>query len=132
MVMTRKDLHTRVTRIGKEERRLKKEIWNRIQKIVSKYFDTCVQFPTTPAVVFTKLKNNSLFNWDSAREYKVPFLDSDDWDSKYIGFTKDGMIAGVYYAMVMNEPYGYTVKQLHGVLKQVEKMKFNNVVNFKL
>jgi hypothetical protein len=130
--MTRKELSKRITRLGKEESRLKKDTWSRIQKMVSKYFNTCHQFPNTPMIVFTRRKDNDLDGtWDNAKEYKVPYLDSDDdWDAQYIGFTEDGIIGGVYMAMVMNDPFGYTPKQLQGILKQVENMKFNNIVNF--
>ena len=129
--MNRLELSKRVTRIGKEETRLKNEIWLQIQKIVSRYFDTCPQFPDLPMVVFTKRKDNSLVtSWSNAKEYKVPHLDSDDDDSVYIGFTEHGMPSTVYGAMLINDPFTYTVKQLHGILKQVEKMKFNNVVKF--
>jgi hypothetical protein len=129
--MTRKELSKRITRLGKEESRLKKEIWSRIQKMVSKHFNLCHQFPDTPMVIFTRRKDNDLSgSWSNAKEYKVPYSDSDDWGAKYIGFTEDGMVGGVYFGMAMLDPFGYTPKQLQGILKQVENMKFNNIVNF--
>lgn len=128
--MKRDELSKRVTRIQKEDARLKKEVWGRIQTIVKPYMQECGQFPGMKLIVFTRLKSKRIERWSECIEYKIQECDENKFDTEYIGFTEDGLILDVYFAMAVGDPFAYNIKQLYGILKQVEKMNFNNVVDF--
>lgn len=130
--MNIQELSMRVTRIQREEIRLKKEIWRRIQVKLRGKFSECAQYPNYPIVIFTKLMDNSLKrSWSNARRYNIAHYDRDDNFGQYIGFSEVGIINDVYFGMLEANYEYYTVKHLNGILKQVEKMKFNNIVDFK-
>ena len=127
--MNRSELNKRVIRLGREEARLKKEIWKRIQKIISPYFLTCSQF-SDEIVVCTKLSDGTIgHSWRNAVEYKIPYAEeNNDWSKSYLAITKYGFYTDIYYAAACAHYDNFTVRQLLEMLKQIEKRKFNNIV----
>lgn len=129
-IMKRSELNYRTKRFSNEERRLKKQIWKKILKIVSPYFQDWNDLTGhSNMMLFTKYKDHSLHgSYSHTKDYTIKHAWHDS--ISFCGFADDGLINEVNrWAWAARDYETLSVQELMLVLRKLEKMTFTNVVD---